>query len=163
QLPGLGDRHPAVDPARGQPVDRRHDRQLRQRPNPRRAHLRAVPGHPQRGLLRRSPDLSRSHAGWRQRGRPRVARAPGEPGRDDRAPFRVGNLLGTWLTALRIGDLAYLSMPGEPFPEVRFDIVQQTNAKTVVALSKGQDDFGYFYPTYDYVFPELYNSDHTIF
>jgi len=83
--------------------------------------------------------------------------------RANRPPFRVGSVLGTWLTALRIGDLAYLSMPGEPFPEVRFDIVKQTDARTVVALSKGQDDFGYFYPFYDYVFPELYNSDHAIF
>ena len=83
--------------------------------------------------------------------------------RADRAPFRVGNLLGTWLTALRIGDIAFLSMPGEPFPEVRESIVEQTTARTVVALSKGQDDFGYFYPTYDYPFPEAYNSDHAIF
>ncbi len=83
--------------------------------------------------------------------------------RADRPPFRQGALLGTWLTALRIGDVAFLSMPGEPFPEVRLGIVQQTDAKTVVALSKGQDDFGYFYPAYDYVFPEAYNSDHLIF
>jgi hypothetical protein len=83
--------------------------------------------------------------------------------RADTPPFETGNVLGTWLTAFRIGDVAFLSMPGEPFPEVRLAIVQQTAAKTVVALSKGQDDFGYFFPAFDYVFPEAYNSDHLIF
>lgn len=84
--------------------------------------------------------------------------------RANTAPFRVGNVLGTWLTALRVGDQAYLSMPGEPFPEVRLTITRAApGARTVVALSKGQDDFGYFYPSYDYAFPELYNSDHLIF
>ena len=83
--------------------------------------------------------------------------------RADRPPFREGPVLGTWLTAFRVGDIAFLSMPGEPFPEVRLGIVQQTNARTVVALSKAQDDFGYFFPAYDYVFPEAYNSDHLIF
>jgi len=83
--------------------------------------------------------------------------------RANRPPYRTGTVLGSWLTAIRIGDVAFLSMPGEPFPEVRLTIARATNARTVVALSKGQDDFGYFYPSYDYVFPELYNSDHAIF
>ncbi len=83
--------------------------------------------------------------------------------RANKPPFRTGTLLGSWLTALRIGNVAFLSMPGEPFPEVRLTIAQSVNAQTVVALSKGQDDFGYFYPSYDYVFPELYSSDHAVF
>jgi hypothetical protein len=62
-----------------------------------------------------------------------------------------------------VGDVAYLSMPGEPFPEVRLAIARATPGATVVALSKGQDDFGYFYPAFDYPFPELYNSDHAVF
>jgi hypothetical protein len=83
--------------------------------------------------------------------------------RDTAAPYLQGNVLGTYLTALRIGGLAYLSMPGEPFPEIRFALKRATNAGTVVALSKGQDDFGYFYPAFVYPFPETYNSDHAIF
>ncbi|MFL5824822.1 MAG: hypothetical protein ACJ764_15430 [Solirubrobacteraceae bacterium] len=78
-------------------------------------------------------------------------------------PYRAGNVLGSWLTALRIGNLAYVSMPGEPFPEVRLAIARASGAQAVMALSKGQDDFGYFFPSYDYAFPELYNSDHLIF
>jgi hypothetical protein len=84
--------------------------------------------------------------------------------RANKPPYRTGTVLGTWLTALRIGKIAYLSMPGEPFPEVRLTIARAApGAGAVVALSKGQDDFGYFFPAYDYVFPELYNSDHAIF
>jgi hypothetical protein len=80
-----------------------------------------------------------------------------------RAPFRSGDEFGSWLTALRIGPDAFLSMPGEPFPEVRLTLAKATAAKTVVALSKGQDDFGYFYPAFDAQYPELYNSDHAVF
>jgi hypothetical protein len=83
--------------------------------------------------------------------------------RADTPPYRTGNVLGTWLTALRIGNLAFTSMPGEPFPEVRLTIARAAHAQAVVALSKGQDDFGYFFPSYDYVFPEVYNSDHALF
>jgi hypothetical protein len=83
--------------------------------------------------------------------------------RANQAPYRQGNVLGTYLTALRVGDVGFLSMPGEPFPEIRFAIARATNAKTVVALSKGQDDFGYFFPAFVYPFPQVYNSDHAIF
>jgi hypothetical protein len=80
-----------------------------------------------------------------------------------RAPFRTGDTFGSWLTAFRIGNEAFLSMPGEPFPEIRLTLARATSAKTVVALSKGQDDFGYFFPAFDAGFPEVYNSDHAVF
>lgn len=80
-----------------------------------------------------------------------------------RAPFRTGDEFGSWLTAFRIGPDAFLSMPGEPFPEIRLTLAKATAAKTVVALSKGQDDFGYFFPAFDAPYPELYNSDHAVF
>ena len=54
-------------------------------------------------------------------------------------------------------------MPGEPFPEVRLTLAKATTAATVVALSKGQDDFGYFYLAFDAPYPQLYNSDHAVF
>ena len=80
-----------------------------------------------------------------------------------RAPFRTGDMFGSWLTAFRIGDRAFLSMPGEPFPEIRLTLARASHATTVVALSKGQDDFGYFYPAFDAPYPQLYNSDHALF
>lgn len=79
--------------------------------------------------------------------------------RADHAPWQVGNLVGTVVTALRIGNIAYASMPGEPFPEVRLSLAAATHGATVVALSKGQDDLGYFYPSYVAPFTELYPSD----
>jgi hypothetical protein len=83
--------------------------------------------------------------------------------RASRAPFRNGDTFGSWLTAFRIGDEAFLSMPGEPFPEIRLTLAKASKAATVVALSKGQDDFGYFYPAFDSSYPQLYNSDHAVF
>jgi hypothetical protein len=80
-----------------------------------------------------------------------------------RAPFRSGAVFGTWLTGFQIGPDAFLSMPGEPFPEERLTLAKATTAANVVALSKGQDDLGYFYPAFDAPYPALYNSDHAVF
>ncbi len=79
--------------------------------------------------------------------------------RRDTPPYQTGAAVGTWLTALRIGNIAYLSMPGEPFPEVRRTLAIAAPGATVVALSKGQDDLGYFYPSYVTPFTEIYPSD----
>ena len=80
--------------------------------------------------------------------------------RQDTTPYATGNLVGTWLTALRIGDVAYVSMPGESFPEVREDIARSTDAPLVIALDKGQDDLGYFYPSWVTPFAAaIYPSD----
>jgi PKD domain len=81
--------------------------------------------------------------------------------RADTPPYLTGNVIGTPLTALRIGPLAFLSMPGEPFPEVRLTIAGAVRgASRVIALSKGQDDLGYFYPAFVYPFTATYDSDH---
>src|SRR3954451_23620799 len=81
--------------------------------------------------------------------------------RADTSPYLTANVIGTPLTALRIGPLAFLSMPGEPFPEVRKTIADAVKgARQVVALSKGQDDLGYFYPAFVYPFTATYDSDH---
>jgi hypothetical protein len=79
-------------------------------------------------------------------------------------PYRTGQVLGTWITALRIGRLAFVSAPGEPFPELRAAVahaVQGTDE--LVELSKSQDDFGYLYPSWVVAFPAVYQSDHHIF
>lgn len=79
-------------------------------------------------------------------------------------PYQTGSVIGTYLTALRIGGNVFLSMPGEPFPEIRHAIANATTgADTVVALSKGQDDWGYFYPAWAWGFTSLYDSDHNIY
>ena len=81
--------------------------------------------------------------------------------RADTPPWLTGSVLGTDLTAIRIGPLAYVSMPGESFPEVRVTIEKATKgADAVIALAKGQDDLGYFYPAWVHPFTFLYESDH---
>jgi hypothetical protein len=79
--------------------------------------------------------------------------------RADTPPYQTGLDVGTPLTAVRLGDIAYVSMPGEPFPEVRRTLAIAAPGATVVALSKGQDDLGYFYPAYVTPFTEIYPSD----
>jgi hypothetical protein len=79
-------------------------------------------------------------------------------------PYLVGNAIGADLTALRIGDNVLLSMPGEPFPEIRAALQNATTgADTIIALSKGQDDWGYFYPAWTWGFTSLYDSDHNTY
>ncbi|HVT65821.1 MAG TPA: hypothetical protein VHD81_11750 [Mycobacteriales bacterium] len=79
--------------------------------------------------------------------------------RADTPPYQTGLDVGTPLTALRLGNIAYVSMPGEPFPEVRNTLAVAAPGAVVVGLSKGQDDLGYFYPAYVTPFTELYPSD----
>ncbi|TMM12137.1 MAG: hypothetical protein E6G00_04035, partial [Actinobacteria bacterium] len=84
--------------------------------------------------------------------------------RADQPPYLDANVLGTWLSALRIGRALYVSMPGEPFPEVSHSLRQHVRgAQSVTLLSKGQDDLGYFYPSWVYPFTAAYGSDHHIF
>ena len=79
-------------------------------------------------------------------------------------PHLTGAVIGTPLTALRIGKTAFVSMPGEPFPEVRYGIANAVRgADTIVALSKAQDDWGYFYPAWAWGFTSLYTSDHNTY
>ena len=79
-------------------------------------------------------------------------------------PYLTGTVIGTDLTALRIGKEVFLSMPGEPFPEIRYALANATSgADDIVALSKGQDDWGYFYPAWTWGFTSFYDSDHNIY
>jgi hypothetical protein len=79
-------------------------------------------------------------------------------------PYLTGNAIGTWLTAFRIGDSAYLSMPGESFPEIRNGLEKATTgADTIVALAQAQDVWGYFYPAFVFPFTNVYASDHQLF
>jgi hypothetical protein len=79
-------------------------------------------------------------------------------------PYLVGNTVGTPLTALRIGKTLLLSMPGEPYPEVVQAIRDAVKGPDlVIALSKGQDDLGYFMPAWAYAYGVALNTDHPVF
>jgi hypothetical protein len=62
-------------------------------------------------------------------------------------PYAVGPAIGSWVTAFRIGDVAYVSEPGEAFPEVSKairDSIQGASAVHVVGMA--QDQLGYYWP-----------------
>jgi hypothetical protein len=84
--------------------------------------------------------------------------------RADTPPYQTGNVIGTPVTALRIGRLAYVTLNGEAFPEVRQTIAQGVqDADMVVGLSLGNDQIGYYEPAHAFVFANgvaPYHSDH---
>jgi PKD domain-containing protein len=62
-------------------------------------------------------------------------------------PYADGPAIGSWVTAFRIGDVAYVSEPGEGFPEVSQAIrdgIQGASAVHVVGMA--QDQLGYYWP-----------------
>jgi hypothetical protein len=62
-------------------------------------------------------------------------------------PYVVGGLVGTWVTGFRIGDVAYLSEPGEAFPEVSKAIRDGISGASAVHLvGMAQDQVGYYFP-----------------
>src|SRR4051812_46242134 len=62
-------------------------------------------------------------------------------------PYVVGAAVGSWVTGFRIGDVAYLSEPGEAFPEVSKAIrAGITGASAVHVVGMAQDQIGYYFP-----------------
>jgi hypothetical protein len=78
-------------------------------------------------------------------------------------PYGAGAALATWVTGFRIGDLLFLSMPGEFFPEIHAAWNQgiQGPAGDFV-IGAAQDFLGYEYPAYAFPFT-LEGSDEHIF
>jgi len=78
-------------------------------------------------------------------------------------PYGTGALLDTWVTAFRIGDLVFLSMPGEFFPEIHAAWQQGIHgAAGNFVIGAAQDFLGYEYPAYAFPFT-LEGSDEHIF
>jgi hypothetical protein len=62
-------------------------------------------------------------------------------------PYVVGAAVGTWVTGFRIGDVAYMSEPGEAFPEVSRAIRAAIHgADAVHVVGMAQDQLGYYFP-----------------
>ena len=79
-------------------------------------------------------------------------------------PYLAGDAVGTWVTALRIGDHAWVSEPGEAFPEVSTALRDAfPDAAGVHIVGMGQDQLGYYYPPEDYPASELNPSDFILF
>lgn len=79
-------------------------------------------------------------------------------------PYLAGGAFGTWITALRIGNLVYASEPGEAFPEVSTGIRRAFNGNVDVrVVGMAQDQLGYYYPPETYPFTFVNPSDHHIY
>ncbi|HET6818164.1 MAG TPA: PKD domain-containing protein [Mycobacteriales bacterium] len=62
-------------------------------------------------------------------------------------PYVVGAAIGSWVTAFRIGDVVYMSEPGEAFPEVSKAIRDSIRGASVVnVVGMAQDQLGYYWP-----------------
>jgi hypothetical protein len=78
-------------------------------------------------------------------------------------PYGDVALLSTWVTAFRIGDLLFLSMPGEFFPEIHAAWRQGIHGPAGnFVIGAAQDFLGYEYPAYAFPFT-LEGSDEHIF
>ena len=94
--------------------------------------------------------------------------APCLPGADicpiDRSlepPYMYGTVVGTWVTTIRVGDLLYVTQPGEAFPEVSEAIRASVPEARVRIVGMAQDQLGYYYPAEDTPFTTVPNvSDH---
>lgn len=78
-------------------------------------------------------------------------------------PYLVGGAFGTWITALRIGDVVYATEPGEGFPEVSAGIREAFGGVDVRIVGMGQDQLGYYYPPETYPFTFTNPTDHHIY
>jgi hypothetical protein len=79
-------------------------------------------------------------------------------------PYLAGNEIGTWVTALRIGDAAWVSEPGEAFNEVSSAVRDSVSgAREVHVVGMAQDQLGYYYPPEDYPASEINPSDFILF
>ena len=85
--------------------------------------------------------------------------------RADTPPYLTGTLVGTWVTEVRIGDLLYVTQPGEAFPEVSTAIRDAIDGPGEVRIvGMAQDQLGYYWPPEDAPFTQVVNdSDHLIY
>jgi hypothetical protein len=78
--------------------------------------------------------------------------------------YLAGNVIGTWVTTVRVGDEVWSTEPGEAFNEVTTAIRSAVRgASAVHVVGMAQDQLGYFYPPEDYPASELNPSDFILF
>ena len=88
--------------------------------------------------------------------------------RSKTAPWLVGNVIGTIVSAVRIGDLLINGAPGEPYPNIAAGVVENTNvpAPRHWTLALADDQLGYLIApaeAWPAVAAEIYVNDNSIF
>lgn len=70
--------------------------------------------------------------------------------RADTPPYGAGDLYLTRAIALRIGNLAVMSAPGEPYPSIESTLSRRIATPAVFLVGLGEDQLGYIEPAADY-------------
>ncbi len=65
-------------------------------------------------------------------------------------PWTYGDVFAAPLTALRIGGLAFFSVPGEPYPSVKFSLNSDVGTRLSFIFGLAQDQLGYVEEPADY-------------
>jgi hypothetical protein len=65
-------------------------------------------------------------------------------------PWAYGDVFASPVTALRVGDLAFFSVPGEPYPSIKFSLNQDVGARLSFIFGLAQDQLGYAEEVPDY-------------
>ena len=89
------------------------------------------------------------------------AGVPGKPGgaptlgglmRSVLPPYTTGNVVRAEAQVLRVGNLAFAGVPGEPYPQNAVELAARINAKATFLLGMANDQVGYSPPAYEYPF-----------
>ena len=88
--------------------------------------------------------------------------------RSRNAPWLVGNTIGTFVSALRIGDLLINGAPGEPYPNIAAGVEEATNvpAQRHWTLALADDQLGYLIApaeAYPAIAAQIAVNDNSIF
>ena len=70
--------------------------------------------------------------------------------RANRPPWTYGDVFAAPVTALRISGLALFSVPGEPYPSIKFSLNQDVGARLSFIFGLAQDQLGYAEELADY-------------
>lgn len=65
-------------------------------------------------------------------------------------PYGLGDVLTTEAQLLRVGNLAFMAAPGEPYPAIEFTLTKEIGAQVVFPLGLANDQLGYIMPLNDY-------------
>ncbi|MHB8439057.1 MAG: hypothetical protein ACYDD4_07830 [Acidimicrobiales bacterium] len=70
--------------------------------------------------------------------------------RADTPPYGAGDVLTTEAQMLRVGDLAMMAAPGEPYPSIEFTLSKEISAPVVFPFGLANDQLGYIEQANDY-------------
>jgi hypothetical protein len=80
-----------------------------------------------------------------------VAPVPGyHINRANTPPYGYGDAYVSPLVALRVGDLAFFSSPGEPYPSIEKSLASEIHARAAFIFGLGEDQLGYVEEVGDY-------------